>query len=336
NDIEELVDLYSNNRLVASQILGEGVHAEPGQAAEGYTAGYGNLQQDVLTSAFIAAYRGEAINSVGVQNDFVRQDIFDQLPIPNWRLTYNGLSKVPAFQEIFQSVNIQHGYQSELTINSFKTNLLFEPGALNNDGSFYSRLEIPEIAIQESFAPLIGIDIRTQNDISLRAAINRSRTLAMSFVNSQLAETQSQDYQFGFGWLMSDVNIGFLRNIVNNNPKKKKKADSDRDPLNFPGNNRGGNRGGGGGGANVGDLDININFSLRDDVTYNHLLDQGFSEPTRGTKQISFSPAAEYQMHEKLALRIFFDYTKTIPRLSTSFPTSNAAGGIVVRFTLNE
>ena len=80
-------------------------------------------------------------------------------------------------------------------------------------------------------------------------------------------------------------------------------------------------------------------FSLRDNVTINHILDSsgsGFSEPTRGTKQLSFSPAAEYQMHERLALRLFFDYTSTNPRTSQSFPVSNAAGGIVIRFTLNE
>ncbi|MEM1328249.1 MAG: cell surface protein SprA [Bacteroidota bacterium] len=338
SDLSELFQLYEENRLVASEILGSGVHRDPVLAGEGYTEGYGRVQPDVLIPSFLAAYRGKSINDVGVERNYVRNNLFSQLPIPNWRMTYTGLSKIPMFKEVFQSVNISHGYQSQMQINSFNTDLDFLQngnGGINKiTGNFFSRLEIPELVIQEAFAPLIGVDVRTANGISLRANVNRSRTLAMSFVSNQLAETQSQEYQFGFGWLMSDVNIGFLRNMVNNNPKRKKKKPTtdDQGPLNFPG----AGRGGGGSGANVGDLDININFSYRDDVTLNHLLDQNILEPTRGTTQISFSPAAEYQMHERLALRVFFDYARTVPRVSTGFPVSNSAGGVVVRFTLNE
>ncbi|MEM9846921.1 MAG: cell surface protein SprA [Bacteroidota bacterium] len=334
NDIRELVSLFKENRLVASEVLGVGTHDNAAQAAEGFTFGYGSSQQDVLASAFIAAYRGERILDVGVQDNFVRSQLFDRLPVPNWRLNYNGLSKIPLFKDLFENVMITHAYSSNLAISQFNTNLLYEPRSLNSEGNFYSRLEIPEIVIQEAFSPLIGINVTTQSGISLRANVNRARSLSMFSLTNTLAETQTQDYQFSFGWIMSDVNIGFLRNIVNNNPKKKKKkADADSDPLNFPGNNRGG---GGGGGAQVGDLDININFSFRDDVTYNHRFDEDTFEPTRGTQQISFSPAAEYQMHERLALRIFFDYTSSKPRTSQSFPVSNSAGGVVIRFTLNE
>lgn len=335
-----LFEQYEQNRLVASQLLGKDVHDDPTLAGQGYTNGYGRVQPDVLIPAFIAAYTGKSINDVGVQEDYARNNLFKALPIPNWRLSYNGLSKLPIFKDVFQNVNLTHAYRSQLSINSFNTDLDFiqnDYGGVNEiTNDFFSRLEIPEIVIQESFSPLIGLDIRTQNDMSIRFNYNRSRSLAMSFVSNQLAEAQSVDYQFGFGWLMTEVNIGFLRNMVNNNPnRKKKKTDSnENDPLNFPGNNRGG-RGGGSGGANVGDLNMNVDFSLRDDVTFNHLLDQDIREPTRGNKQISFSPSAEYQMHERLALRLFFDYSRTVPRVSTAFPITNTAGGIVVRFTLN-
>lgn len=82
------------------------------------------------------------------------------------------------------------------------------------------------------------------------------------------------------------------------------------------------------------DLDINFNFRLTDDVTYNHLLDQGVIEPTRGTYLLSISPSAEYRLNQRLSLRLFFDYRRTEPKTSAGFPRTDASGGIVVRFSL--
>ncbi|MEY2905302.1 MAG: hypothetical protein RJA52_1318, partial [Bacteroidota bacterium] len=83
------------------------------------------------------------------------------------------------------------------------------------------------------------------------------------------------------------------------------------------------------------DLDINFNLRLRDDVTFNHLLDQGIIEPTRGNYALSISPSVEYKMNQRLSLRLFFDYNRNVPKTSAGFPRTNTAGGIIVRFALN-
>jgi cell surface protein SprA len=334
-EIINLFRTFERNRLEASDILGQGIHGDSIQAQQGYTQGYGRVQQDVLIASFMAAYQGKTITEVGVQTDYVRGNLFKQMPFPNWRLTYNGLSKLPLFKTWFQSINISHGYSSKLQINTFNTDLdyLQTNGGLSpNTQDFYSQLEIPEIVIQEAFSPLLGIDIRTQNDMSINFSFTKSRTLAMSFVSYQLAETQQQDYTFGFGWKMQEVNIGFLQNMVGNNPKNKK-ATSSGEPDNLLKKVTKGR--GGASAANVGDLDIKIDFSWRDNITFNHILDQNIIEPTRGTRQISFSPSAQYQLHDQLALRLFFDYNRTVPKVSTSFPITNTSGGVVLRFSLN-
>jgi cell surface protein SprA len=328
---EQIIGLFGQfeqNRATISQRLGDGSHANDTLAAQGYTFGYGRTQQDVLLPAFIAAYTGQDANSVDL-------NVFNLLPRVNWRLTYNGLSRLPWFENIFDNFTVTHGYQSTLTVNQFNTGLDFlrstqDPlfSEVNPETSnFYARLEIPEVAIQESFSPLLAVDATLKNGMSFNLDFKKSRTLAMSFINNQLSETQTQEYVIGFGYLLRDVNLGGIFG----GKKTKKKKEDDKQPQ----SNRG--RGGGNRGRQLQgrDLDINFNFSLRDDVTFAHRLDEGVIEPVRGTYALSISPSAEYQINRRLSLRFFFDYRRNVPKTSAGFPRTDTSGGVVVRFQLN-
>lgn len=327
----QIIDLFQQfevNRVAISQRLGQGGHVNDTLAAQGYTFGYGRTQQDVLLPAFIAAYSGQDANSVDL-------NVFNLLPRVNWRLTYNGLSRIPWFQNIFENFSLTHGYQSKLTVNRFNTGLdylrsqqdpLYDEVNPEN-GNFYARLEIPEVAIQESFSPLIAIDATLKNGMSFNVDFKKSRNLAMSFINNQLSETQTKEYVIGFGYLLRDVDLGFL----SGKKRKKSKADEEADKKNTPQNNRGGR----GSQLQGRDLNINFNFSLRDDVTFAHRLDEGVIEPVRGTYALSISPSAEYQLNRRLSLRLFFDYRRNVPKTSAGFPRTDTSGGVVVRFQLN-
>ncbi|NRB65065.1 MAG: cell surface protein SprA, partial [Saprospiraceae bacterium] len=197
DEIISLFNQFEANRVVISQRIGEGVHSDSLLADQGFTDGYGRTQQDVLIPAFLAAYTGEDANNVGL-------NVFDTRPNLNWRLTYNGLSRVPLFQELFQNFSLNHGYQSTLTINRFGTGLDFlrtrSQGAINElNGNFYPRLEVPELVIQEGFSPLVGLDSTLTNGMSLQFNYNKTRTLAMSFISNQLSESQSKSIEVGFG-----------------------------------------------------------------------------------------------------------------------------------------
>ncbi len=320
-EIKTLFDQFEANRVIISQRLGEGEHADTILAQQGYTFGYGRTQQEVLTPAFIAAYTGEDPNAVGL-------DIFNELPNINWQLTYNGLSRIPLFADLFQNFSLTHGYRSNLTVNRFNTGLDFlrtndRPGGPVNElnQNFYPRLEIPEVAIQESFAPLVGIDATLNNGMSFNANYAKSRRLAMSFVSNQLAETRTTEFVIGFGWLLRDVNIGFLTGDQGGARK-----DGDAPRRSAPSGRVRQLQGR--------DLDISFNFSLRDDVTFNHLLDQDVIEPTRGNRALTISPAAEYRLNQRLSLRLFVDYRRNVPRTSAGFPRTDTSGGVVVRFSL--
>jgi cell surface protein SprA len=86
---------------------------------DGYKKGYGRIHQEVLIPAFLAAYTEKDPNSVGL-------DIFKTMPAPNWKLSYNGLSKVGNLSKFFSSIQISHGYKNTLTVNSYNTDIFYE------------------------------------------------------------------------------------------------------------------------------------------------------------------------------------------------------------------
>jgi cell surface protein SprA len=170
------------------------------------------------------------------------------------------------------------------------------------------------------------VDATLKNGMSLNVNYKVNRLLAMSFVSNQLSETRSKEFVIGFGYLLRNLDIPFLTGS-----KKKgggRPVPKTTDPM---GNNDPAGRNTS---AQGNDLDITFNLSMRDDVTFNHLLDQGIIEPTRGNYSLTFSPSAEYKISRQLSLRAFFDYRKNRPKTSAGFPRTDASGGFILRFTL--
>lgn len=320
-DLRGLFKTFEENRVFISQRLGNGEHLDTTLAKQGYAFGYGRTQQEVLIPAFLAAYTGQDARGIDL-------NVFELLPQINWRFTYNGLSRLPFFKEYFQNFSLTHGYKSSLTINTFNTGLDFlrtrEQGFLNElNNNFYPRLEVPELVIQEGFNPLLSVSAALKNGMSFNFDYKLTRNLAMSFVSNQLAETRRKEIVFGFGHKINDFDIS---SIFGKTKKKKRPAPkpSPTTPGGTPGSTSIAPKG----------LDIQFNFSLSDDVTFNHLLDQGVREPTRGSYNLSISPSAEYKLNQRLSLRFFVDYRRSEPKTSAGYPRTDSSGGVVVRFAL--
>jgi len=237
---------------------------------------------------------------------------------------------------MFSNVRITHGYKSSLTINSFESDLSYDdydetiPANVGQRNEFnvdtisrnyYSQFLLPSIIIEESFAPLIGIDIKTKNDMNISFAYAKRRSLAMGFISYELAETRSTTYDIGFDWKLKDVRIGFLPGFNSAANKKKSSANKPQ---------------GGGGTPKLGnDLNILFDLSFSDNITFNHLLDQDSgARPTRGSKDITISPAISYDVNKNVSLRFFVDYRRQQPYVSNSFLVVNTEGGVTVRIKL--
>ena len=325
NDIIGLFARFEENREIISQRLNPTGAAHPVDGPN-FKEGYGKFQIDVLLPAFIAAYTDKDANTVKIDKDDYTRVLFKETPRPNWQLTYDGLSKLDMFKNMFSKFTITHGYQSNLTVNSYNTDSESIAGGLDLNSNMFSRFEIPQIVIDEQFAPLIGVQMELQNGVSMDVDFRKSRNLQMSFNTYQLSETKTSEYIFGFGYTMRDVNIGFL---TGGNKKKKGRGRRTQKPP------KSGTPGAPPAQEKGSDLNIEFSFSLRDDITINHILDQGVAEPTRGLRQIQFSPSVDYDINKKLNVRLFFDYGKTTPKTSASFPITNTRGGVTVTFSLD-
>ena len=173
----------------------------------GFKNGYGPAQQEVVAYAFLAAYTGRKPS-----DRFI--DRFPKIPRPNWRITYDGLSKLKFFQKFLQSFSLSHGYRSIYSINSFNQNLLYseaggDPFKRDTVGNFIPRYDMQQITIAEQLAPLIGIDMTWKNSLQTRFEIKRDRTLTLAFSNIQVTEVRGTEYTLGLGYKFKRVTLPF-------------------------------------------------------------------------------------------------------------------------------
>ncbi|MCS6820037.1 MAG: cell surface protein SprA, partial [Chitinophagales bacterium] len=270
-----------------------------------YAYGYGPKAQEALIPAFLAAYFGSDPRKVNLNP-------FNTLPLPNWNISYSGLNKFKWIQKVVQNISITHGYNSTLTLSTFQTNLDYRgngdwAGASRLDtlnGNFYPLFAIPNIAINESFSPLIGIDMTFKNNIQARFDFKKSRTLTMNFFDYQLVEMNTEQFTFGAGYKIRGLKLPIkIRG-------RRVRLDND---LNF-----------------------RFDFSYRDNITVNHRIDENLPQVTNGNRSYSVQPSIDYVISQRMNIRIFLDHNKTIPKISTGFPTTNTRGGVTLRFTLGQ
>ncbi len=274
-----------------------------------FKEGYGPFSQDVLVPSLIAAYTGKNPNSV-------RLNPLKTMPLPNWRISYNGIAKTKWGKKLFTSFNITHGYNSTFSIGSYITNLnyLNTPGYFNEDlyyvpqridslsGNYYSYYSIPQVTITEQLSPLLGIEIAWKNSLITNFEFKKSRTLGLSLLDYRLTETRSTEYVAALGYKLAKFKIPF-------------KIKGKRITLNN-------------------DINLRADFSYRDDKTVNYRLDQNIAEPTRGQKTISLAATIDYIINNKLNVRVFYDFRRTTPATLASYPTRTHRGGITFRFSL--
>ncbi len=283
----------------------------------GYAKGYGKYAQDVLIPSFIAAYTGQDPKKVSLlnqSNSSIRSNPFSGMfPKPNWNLTYSGLSKVPLFAQFFSNITITHGYNSNLSMNSFMSSLLYAAENRNGrstptfmdtvSGNYVPYFLIPNITISERMEPLIGFNVTTVTQWSLRFEYKKSRMLAMSLVDYQLSENNATEWIFGTSYRKRGLKL----------------------PFNIPGlnNNKLAN-----------DLTFRLDVSMRDVFNSNSRLDQTNAYGTGGQKELTLQPSIDYVLNSKINLKFYFDQRKATPYISSSPPVTNTRAGVNIRIAL--
>ncbi len=319
--VQDLFATFEDYREVISGRLGDGrPHPEDGPD---YNFGYGRYQSDVLVPAFLAAY---------TDNDPMSSTLkfMEVTPKPNWQLSYNGLNKLPFFSELFSNFALRHGYQSNLNINSFRTDRDYEPDPVENindlTGNYYSRFEIPDVVISEQFNPLVGVEIRTKNDINLSIDYIKSRNLSLSLTNYQLNENNSSEIRVGVGATLKNVNLPFGGGGEKQRPRRPEPGS-----VQEPGTNRSSREEEAGN-----DIILQVDFSIGNNISVIHLFDSEIQpQVSSGARNISLRPTIDYELNEKITIRLYGEYDRTVPWTSNSYPITRFKTGTTIRYQLD-
>lgn len=314
--ISESFKQFQDNRIVvANRLATANPYWDKTFSADGYPTGYNRYQQDVLLPSFIAAYTGKSASSVSLineSNSSIQSNPFSGVhALPNWRVTYTGLTRIPALANTFSNITITHGYTSTFSMNSFTSALLyydplhlgqpsFKDPTSNNYVPFFL---IPNLTIQEQFAPLIGFDITTTNQTAVRFEYAKSRQLSLSLYDYQLSEVRSSSVSFGGTFRRKGVNLPFKIPFIKADPSQT-------------------------------DLNIGLDLSFRNDLQTNSQLDQPNAYSTGGQKTISIQPSIDYLINNRIDLKFYFDQQRIIPYISTSAPIINTRAGIELRISI--
>lgn len=262
---------------------------------------------DVLIPAFLAAYTGKDPKKVGLT-------AFPSLKsmLPNWRVTYDGLIKIPAVKKYFKSVTLSHQYRCSYSVGAFTSflnwvdagqdGLGYIQSILNDNPTPSSPYSISSVSLTEAFSPLLGADATLLNNVTVRADYSTTRNLSLNTTSYQLVEALSKKVTIGLGYKYAEFN-------------KVLKMKKTRDFSN--------------------DLTVRLDFSYNKMQSLIRKIDTQLTQATSGNiaKTISFS--ADYGLSRALTVRAFYDIQINEPLISSaSYPTSNSNYGISLRFSL--
>ncbi|MCU0473412.1 MAG: cell surface protein SprA [Bacteroidales bacterium] len=275
-----------------------------GDPVEGpFKSGYGMTSREVLIPAFIAAYTKSSPEKVTLETFPSALKM-----MPNWRISFDGLSKFEFVQKAFRSVNISHQYRSTYQIGGYTTNLNYftDGGGINGirdlQNNYIQEYEINVVTINEQFSPLINIDLNWKNSLTTRFEWKKSRTVSLNLTSNQIADARVNELIIGAGYRFDDVQI-----VLNT---------------------------GGGQKAFKSDLNLRFDLSIRDNKTLARKLVEDVNQPVVGQKVFTTGISADYVLSDRFNLQIFADHTMNNPFVANTFPTSNTNFGFSLKFTL--
>lgn len=292
---EVFEEFQRNRRIIADRLAADEQRPGLGPDSNGFPIGYSRNSQDVLIPAFLAAYGGQDARKIGLS-------AFPSIPDLNWKITYNGLSKIEVFKDYVSNVTLNHQYSSTYNVGSFQS-VLTDSSNNSFTGDYNSQYVIRQISITERFGPFLGIDVAFVNNVTARIEYKRDRTLNFGLSNGQLNEQQGSEWSFSAGYRTSELTIPFIR------------SNGRRMVLES-------------------DINFRFEFGIRDNSTKIRNIDRPSGDQVQGQRIYTLRPTIDYNITESLMLRIFYDYRRTDPKTSTSFPSIIQSGGFSLRYTI--
>jgi cell surface protein SprA len=280
------------------------------RAAETAVTNVDKYSPEVMIPAFLATYTGRNTSKSAL-------DLFPGIlsMMPNWRITYSGLSKLPFFSRHFKSVVINHAYSSTYSIGSYSTYKSFQ--SVDGDMGFIedvttgeltpsSMYNISTVSINEQFSPLIGVDMTLRNGVTAKAEYKLTRVMNLSMTANQLVESSSRDFVIGSGYKIMGLEL-----FPGHNTKNSKSRVSN-------------------------DLTLRLDLTFRNQDALCRNIQTLLTQATSGNKATKISISADYVLSRLLNVRVYYDRQKNTPLVSaSSYPVISSDFGMSLKFSLN-
>lgn len=287
-----------NNRPEVSAVLGQGNGNSSGLAS-GYYSGYSGTQQEVVVGAFLTSYTNRNISEKNVNP-------IKNMPLPNWSVNYNGLTKYKWSKKLLKNFVLRHAYSSTVSVSGLQTNL---NATFDNNGdatardinnNFIADRQIQNVTVTERFSPLIGFDatwnIKGQGFIT-KFEFKKDRSATLSLNNNQVTEVTGTEWVIGTGYKFEKVKLPI-----------------DKLPAS--------------------DINIRVDLSVRDNLTVIRKIVENTNDATAGQQVLSIKTSADYNVTKNLTVQLYYDQIINTPKVSTAYPTGNMSCGLRLRFNL--
>ena len=330
NSLESFRQRVEQRYVGATYPQGSALAGQPFDAANG---GVGLYSADVMVPAFLAAYTSSGGNSLNIFPTLSRM-------LPNWTVRYSGLSKLPWFRDVFKSVNINHSYKSIYAVGAYQSYSTFMelmgPGlGFISDATTgmpvpSSMYNVSTVSINESFSPLLGIDVTLQNNLTCKLEYKTIRTLNLSMTSVQINESSSHDWVLGMGYTISNFNPfgpkarkvkSGRKSGTGQNDAQQKQNSSSRSNRSSSGYNS--------------DLKLRLDLSYRKQAAISRDIASMTSAASSGNTAFKLSFSADYSFSRLLTMSFYYDRQTNTPLLtSSSYPTTTRDFGLSLKFSL--
>ncbi len=283
---------------------------------------------DVMIPAFLQAYTSMGGNSLSVFPALSRM-------LPNWTIRYSGLGRLPWFNEHFKSVNINHSYKSVFAVGSYNSystfqeymnGLGFVSDATTGNPSPSSMFNISQVSINESFSPLLGMDVTFNNNMTVKAEYRQTRVLNLSMTSVQLNEALSKDWVIGMGYRINNFDVfGWGTKVSRSKSKGGNKNAANKNASTTKTVQNGTNH----------DLNLRLDFSFRKQAAIVRDIASMVSSASSGNNALKLSFSADYTFSKLLTMSFYYDRQTNTPLLSSSsYPTTTQDFGLSIKFSL--
>jgi cell surface protein SprA len=187
-------------------------------------------------------------------------------------------------------------------VEDYNTNVNFS-GKQVNDSTVVPVFVISQVLISETFAPLIGISVKTKSKLSLTFNYKTKRDISLSIANAQITEVNGKDWSLEVGFTKNNMRLPFRdqgRIITLKN-----------------------------------DVTFKMTMSITNNQTIQRRIDEG-STVTNGNINFQLRPNVSYVVNKKLTVQAYVERTTNEPLVSNSYFRATTKAGVKIIFNLSQ